>query len=153
MIAKTIAIASALVLITSPALTQEKKIKRSDLPPAVQKAVVSESRGAKIRGFAEEKEKGQTYYETELLVDGHSKDVLMDKDGTVLEVEEQIALNKLLPEVKDGLKEKAGKAKILQVETLTKHGQLMAYEAQVLSHGKKSEVQVGPDGKPLAHEE
>jgi len=58
----------------------------------------------------------------------------MDKDGTVVEVEEQIALDKLPPEVKDGLKDKAGKAKILQVETLTKHGQLVAYEAQVLSH-------------------
>jgi hypothetical protein len=39
------------------------------------------------------------------------------------------------------------------VESLTKHGTLVAYEAQVLNKGKKSEIQVGPDGKPLAHEE
>jgi hypothetical protein len=29
----------------------------------------------------------------------------------------------------------------------------VAYEAQVMTGGKKSEVQVGPDGKPLNHEE
>ena len=30
---------------------------------------------------------------------------------------------------------------------------LVAYEAQVTTNGKRSEVQVGPDGKPLDHEE
>jgi hypothetical protein len=29
----------------------------------------------------------------------------------------------------------------------------MAYEAQVRTGTKRSEIQVGPDGKPLAHEE
>ena len=48
---------------------------------------------------------------------------------------------------------KAGKGKILKVESLTKKDKLVAYEAQVDTDGKKSEVQVGPDGKPLDHEE
>ena len=43
-----------------PALPQEKKIKRSDLPPAVEKTVSEQSQGAIIRGFAREKEKGHT---------------------------------------------------------------------------------------------
>jgi hypothetical protein len=29
----------------------------------------------------------------------------------------------------------------------------VAYETKVMIEGKKSEVQVGPDGKPLDHEE
>ena len=32
-------------------------------------------------------------------------------------------------------------------------GKLVAYEAHVNTNGKKSEVQVGPDGKALAHPE
>jgi hypothetical protein len=36
-----------------------------------------------------------------------------------------------------------GNAKSSKVESLTKHGKLVAYEAKVLSEGKKSEVQVG----------
>jgi hypothetical protein len=51
------------------------------------------------------------------------------------------------------LQAKAGKGKITKVESLTKKDKLVAYEAQVVTNGKKSEVQVGPDGKPLDHEE
>jgi len=136
-----------------PAFAQEKKINRSDLPPAVEKTVSEQSQGATIRGFAQEKEKGQTFYEAELMVDGHSKDVLMDVNGQIVEVEEQVALDSLSPTVRDGLQAKAGKGKLEKVESLTKRGKLVAYEAQVVTGGKRSEVQVGPDGKPLDHEE
>jgi hypothetical protein len=39
-----------------------------------------------------------------------------------------------------------------KVESLTSMTS-WCYEPQVLTGGKKSEVQVGPDGKPLDHEE
>lgn len=143
----------ASLFLTLPALTQEKKIKRSDLPPAVEKAVAAQSQGANIRGFSQEKENGQTFYEAALMVNGHSKDVLMDTNGQIVEVEEQIATDSLSPAVRDGLQAKAGKGKLVKVEFLTKNGKLVAYEAQVVTDGKRSEVQVGPDGKPLDHEE
>ena len=41
----------------------------------------------------------------------------------------------------------------MKVESLTKHDKLVAYEAKVQANGKKNEIQVGPDGKPLDHEE
>jgi uncharacterized membrane protein YkoI len=145
--------ASGLLFAGTASTAQEKKIKRSDLPPAVEKTVAAQSSGATIRGFSTEKEKGQTFYEAEMTVNGHSKDVLIAADGTVVEVEEQVALDSLSPEVKAGLQAKAGKGKILKVESLTKKDKLVAYEAQVDTNGKKSEVQVGPDGKPLDHEE
>jgi hypothetical protein len=141
------------LLLAAIASAQEKKIKRSDLPPAVEKTVAAESAGATIRGFSTEKEKGQTFYEAEMTVNGHSKDVLIAADGTVVEVEEQVALDSLPADVKTGLQAKAGKGKILKVESLTKKDKLVAYEAQVETNGKKTEVQVGPDGKPLDHEE
>jgi hypothetical protein len=132
---------------------QEKKIKRSDLPPAVEKAVAAESAGATVKGFSTEKENGQIFYEAEMTVNGHTKDVLIDANGAVVEVEEEVALDALSPEVKAGLMAKAGKGKIGTVETIKKHDKLVAYEAKVNTNGKKSEVQVGPDGKPLDHEE
>ncbi len=55
--------------------------------------------------------------------------------------------------MKEGLQAKAGKGKITKVESITKHDTLVAYEAQVVTAGKTSEVQVGPDGKPQDHEE
>ena len=77
----------------------------------------------------------------------------MTADGSIVEIEEQVAFDSLSADVKAGLQTKAGKGKILKVESLTKKGKLVAYEAKVDTNGKKSEVQVGPDGKPLDHEE
>jgi hypothetical protein len=148
-----VALAAGGLLLAGTASAQEKKIKRSDLPPAVEKTVAAQSVGATIRGFSTEKERGQTFYEAEMMVDGHSKDVLIAADGTIVEVEEQVAFDSLSADVKAGLQAKAAKGKILKVESLTKKGKLVAYEAQVETNGKKSEVQVGPDGKPLDHEE
>src|ERR1700719_5410959 len=73
----TIVLAAGLLFATS-AGAQEKKIKRADLPPAVEKTVAAQSVGATVRGFSQEKEKGQVYYEAEMTVNGHSKDVLID---------------------------------------------------------------------------
>src|ERR1700730_8074818 len=148
----------SLVLVGS-AFAQEKKIKRSELPAAVEKTVVEQSKGATIRGFNEEKENGQTTYEVEMVVNGHTKDVQMDANGAVIEIEEQVDLQAVSGDVKDGLEAKARqpakprKGKIAKIESITKKDKLVAYEAQVVTDGKKSEVQVGPDGKPLDHEE
>jgi len=139
--------------LTAIAFAQEKKIQRSDLPPAVEKAVAAQSQGATIKGFSQEQENGQTNYEVEMTVSGHSKDVSFDATGAVVEVEEQVALDSLPAAVKDGLQAKAGKGKILKVESITKHDKLVAYEAKVQTDGKKSEIQVGPNGAPLDHEE
>jgi hypothetical protein len=147
------AFAAGALLLAGNTLAQEKKIKRSELPPAVEKTVAAQSAGATIRGFSTEKENGQTLYEAELTVNGHSKDISMTADGSIVEIEEQVALDSLPAEVKAGLQAKAGTGKILKVESLTKKDKLVAYEAKVETNGKKTEIQVGPDGKPLDHEE
>lgn len=143
----------SVLLIATGSLGQEKKIQRSDLPSAVEDTVVAESRGAVIRGFSMENENGQTYYEAEMTVNGHGRDVLIDKSGAVVEVEEQVPFDSLPTSVREGLQAKAGKGKIVKVESIAKHDRLVAYEAKVLTGTKKTEVQVGPDGQPLDHEE
>ena len=133
---------------------QEKKIKRSDLPLAVEKTATEVSRGATVRGYSKETESGKTTYEVEMMVKGHTKDVEVDANGAILAVEEQVEMASLPADVKAGLIAKAAGGKILKVESLTKNGRLVAYEAKVQSAaGKRSEIQVGPDGKPLDHEE
>jgi len=73
----------SLVLSVASSVAQEKKIKRSDLPAAVEKTVSAQSQRATIRGFSEERENGQMYYEAEMTVDGHSKDLLVDNSLVV----------------------------------------------------------------------
>jgi uncharacterized membrane protein YkoI len=135
------------------AFSQEKKLKKSDLPAAVQKTADEQSKGATVRGYGQETEDGKIAYEVQLTVNGHSKDVTIDPQGNVMEVEEQVDAKALPAEVREGLQKQAGKATIGKVESLTKHGTLVAYEAQVRDGKKRSEIQVGPDGKPLDHKE
>src|SRR5438105_15951549 len=85
--------ALAVGLTFSIAQAQEKKIKRSQLPPAVEKTVARESQGATIKGFATEVENGRRLYEAELTVNGHSKDISMDRTGKIVEVEEEVAMD------------------------------------------------------------
>jgi len=148
-----ISMLALILLVAGTAAAQERKITRADLPAAVERTVAAQSQGATIRGFAEEKEKGQTFYEVELTVAGHTKDVLIDASGTVLEVEEQVELSALPAPVRTALLARAGAGKIETVESLTKRGTLVAYEAHVVTNGKRSEIQVGPDGKRLAEEQ
>ena len=132
---------------------QEKHLKKADLPVAVQKVADQQSQGAIVRGYASESEDGKLQYEVSLSVDGHTKDVAIAPDGTINEIEEQVFLDKLPSLVRDGLQKKAAPGKILKVESLTKHDQLVAYEAQIITGSKKSEIQVGPDGGALTHPE
>ena len=132
---------------------QETRIRKADLPAAVQRTADQQSKGATVRGYQRDKEGGQLEYEVEMTIGGHHRDVTIDPNGNLLEVEEQIPLYKLPPEVREGLQKKAGSGNITKVESIVKRGTLAAYEAHVLDGGKKSEVQVGPDGKALEHEE
>jgi hypothetical protein len=132
---------------------KDKQIKKSDLPPAVQKAADEQSKGATVKGYSKEIENGKVEYEVQLMVKGHSKDVSMDAQGNVIEIEEEVTLEALPGPVREALQHKAGKGKIRKVESLTKHGALVAYEAQVLTGNQRSEIQVGPDGKSLDHKE
>jgi uncharacterized membrane protein YkoI len=150
---RTPAVFAICLLLAATIAAQEKKIKRSDLPPAVEKTVAAQSQGATLRGFSEEQENGQTCYEAKLLVGNHKKDILIDANGAIVEVEEEVAADTLPQEVRDGLNAQASGGKLLKVEAITKHDKLVAYEARVLKGGKKTEVEVGPDGKPLDHGE
>jgi hypothetical protein len=144
---------AAACVVVAQAGAQEKPLRKSDLPPAVQKTAEALSKGATIRGYASEIAEGKLAYEVMMTVHGHSRDVSIAPDGGVLEIEEAVALADLPAAVRTGLQAKAAAGTITKVESITKHGTLVAYEAQVLAAGKRSEIQVGPDGKPLAHEE
>ncbi len=146
-------VAAAALFLTLGALAQEKKIDPSNLPPAVQKTVQEQSKGATIKGYSTEKEHGKTVYEAEMIVDGHSKDIQIAEDGTLNEIEEEVTLSSLPSAVQAALTARAGDAKITKVESLTKHNKLVAYEAATLKGTKKGEIQVGPEGGKLSHEE
>lgn len=145
--------AVAVVLVVGIAFAAEKKVKRSDLPPAVEKTVQQQSQGATINGFSMDTEKGKVEYEVEMTVNGHGKDVSIAKDGTVLSIEEEVAIDTLPAAAKSALLARAGTAKIVKVEALSKGGKIASYEASTLKGTKKGEVAAGPNGEKVAEED
>jgi hypothetical protein len=142
-----------MMLSTVIAPAQERRLKKSDLPAAVQKTADEQTKGATVHRYSSELEDGKLQYGVEMTVNGHSRDVSIAPDGGLLEIEEQVTYEALPPAVRDGLQKKAGRGKIIKVESLTKHGTLVAYEAQVRDGSRRREIQVGPDGKGLVHPE
>ena len=154
--ALSVAKSLVLLMVTVAAATtraEERRITRDELPVAVRKTADKQAVGATVRGYTKEVENGQVEYEVELFTGRHTKDISIAPDGRVLEVEEQVEIGSLPEEVKSGLQGAASSGKITKVESITKNGILVAYEAKVAGSGKHSEVKVGPDGKRLNHEE
>jgi hypothetical protein len=144
--------AGALV-ITAYASVAEERLKKSDLPANVQKTADEQSAGATVLGYTKAIEHRHVEYEVQLMVGDHTKDVAIDPQGNILEVEEQIAPDVLPANVFHGLSAQARKGRLAKVESLSKHGKIVAYEAQVITDGKQSEIQVGADGQKLVHKE
>ena len=93
------------------AFAAEKPVKLSDLPPAVQKAIEAQTKGAEIKGFSTETEKGKTFYEAETRLNGHGRDLLFDKTGTLVEMEEETALDAIPASAKSAIQKKAAGGK------------------------------------------
>jgi uncharacterized membrane protein YkoI len=143
----------SLTLASLSLLAAEKRISKADLPTPVQKTADQQAKGGTVRGYSKELENGKVEYEVQAIVNGHDLDIAIAPDGTLIEIEEQVSIDTLSPNIRSGLSAAAANGKITKVESLTKHGKIVAYEAQVMTAGKRSEVQVGPDGNGLDHEE
>lgn len=135
------------------ALAAEKQISRAQLPESVRKTADEQAKEATVRKYTTEIENGRREFEVEMISNGHTKDVSIAADGRLLEIEEQVDINSLPAHVISALRGRAGQGLITKVESIIKLGALVAYEAQVDTAGKRSEIQVGPSGQALKHEE
>jgi hypothetical protein len=126
----------------------ETKVQIKDLPEAVQNTIKEQTKSGKLRNVSKEVEKGKTYYEAETVINGKSRDVLIDPEGHVVEVEEATSLGEIPAAARTALQREAGSGKILSVESVTKDS-TVNYEAVIQKNGKKSEIAVGADGSPV----
>lgn len=132
------------------ALAQEKKGKGlhlRDLPAAVQKTVQDHLMGGEIKSIGKEKEDGVEQYEVESVLNGNSRDFNVDTKGNLLLVEVATTLDAIPAAAKASILKKVADGKLAAVETFTKTGQPMMYEASYTGkNGKKHEVLVKADG-------
>src|SRR5260370_7377046 len=85
--------------VAAQAAAQDKKLKRSDLPPAVWKTADAQSAGATVRGYSSETEDGQLSYEEALTVNGHARDVSIAPYATLLNIQQAESSDSLPPPI------------------------------------------------------
>jgi hypothetical protein len=130
------------------ARSQEKKIGKKDLPPAVLAAFEKAYPHAKVRGTSTEVEKGTTFFEIESLDGTQARDILYLADGTIAEIEEVVAASELPAPVKTAVGEEFAKAKIAKAERTTK-GTEISFEVHVSLGSKRGSIVVDPSGKVI----
>ena len=136
------------LLVLTVSLAAEKSIKMKDLPAAVQKTIQEQTKGAEVKGISKETEKGKTLYEVETVVNGKTRDMMVDASGKVTVIEQEVTLDSIPAAAKAAIEKQAAGGKITKVETLTQ-GDAVTYEAAVTKGSKKSEITVKADGTPV----
>jgi hypothetical protein len=136
----------AMASLAGLAIAAEKTLQVKDLPPAAQKTVQDQAKGAEITRIGKETEKGVAQYEVETMVNGKHRDFNVDTTGALVVVEEETAIDSIPAAAKAGILKRVGAGKLGMVEVMTK-GSATFYEAAYTGKdGKKHEVLVKPDG-------
>lgn len=124
-----------------------KSLQLKDLPAVVQKTVEDNVKGGQIKNISKEKEDGIEQYEVESLVNGKSRDFNVDTKGNLLVVEESTTIDAIPAAAKASILKKVADGKLRTVETFTKPGQPLMYEAAYIDKkGTHHEVLVKADG-------
>lgn len=124
-----------------------KGLQLKDLPPAVQKTIQDNLKGGEIKNIGKEKEAGIEQYEVETVLNGKSRDVNVDVKGNLLLVEESTTIDAIPAAAKTSILKKVADGHLASVETFSKSGHSMMYEASYTDKkGKKHEVLVKADG-------
>src|SRR5450756_1837418 len=123
-----------------------KSLAVKDLPPAVQKTVQEQTKGAEIKNISKETEKGVTQYEVETMVNGKHRDFNVDTKGGLVVVEEETAIDSIPAAARAAIQKKVGAGKLGMVETMTKGADTMYEATYTGKDGKKHAVLIKADG-------
>ncbi|MEP6915333.1 MAG: PepSY domain-containing protein [Acidobacteriota bacterium] len=124
----------------------EAGVQVKDLPPAVKATVAAETKSATLKGLSKEKKQGKTVYELETLVNGRTRDLMIDSAGKVYVIEEQLDADHAPAPVRAALE---ARGTIVGLESVAENG-TTTYEGQVKTKsGKKVTVELDANGKPI----
>ena len=130
---------------STASFAQEQKIQCETLPTAVRTAFEKTYPKAMINGCATEVKEGKTVYEITSKEGQTDRDALLYDDGTVIEVEETVALDSLPDPVQKALHIRYRRDEVTLAEKIMRDGAVL-YEFHVNQKGKLDEVVFDPDG-------
>lgn len=143
---RALVIAMALTVVALPSAAAQHKVDLSKYPAAVRTAIEAETKNATLKNVSKETEKGQTQYEVETVVNGKTRDLLIDPSGKIIEIEEEIAVDAAPAPVRDAL---GRQGKVTRLESVHRNG-VTTFEATVQhANGRKTSVALDAQGKPI----
>ena len=139
------------LVIAAGVYAKEKKIKQSEMPPAVQQTAEQQSAGEgnAVTGYTVNKAEGGTLYTMDLVADGLARKTVIAADGTLVSVQQEMAWDKVPADVQTDFTNVSGKGKLGPVSSITKDGKIVTYEAKLEKDGRMNHVQVKPHATAL----
>jgi uncharacterized membrane protein YkoI len=143
-----------LVVLTAGGRADDKKISPDKLPAKVKAALNDRFPGATVTSAEKEIENGQVVYDLELKHDGRKYEMDVKEDGTIMEIEKEVAFKDLPEAVTKALGDKFPKANYEEFMEVNKvEGKKETpthYEVTLVTADKKKlEVEVSLEGKIL----
>jgi len=128
-----------------------EKIAPDKLPKKIMDTVKARLPGAEVTSAEKEKEDGKVVYDLELKHEGRKYEMDILEDGTLVEIEKEIAAKDVPEKVTKAIKEKYPTATVKEVMEVNKvagkEEKPMHYEVTIETGGKSKEVIVSLDGK------
>ena len=127
-----------------------KSIKQSKLPAAVLRSAEEQVAGATVTGYSTDKVNGVVTYRMDLVSEGKTRGIVMDKEGTVLAVEQEVAWNDLPADIQKTFDTVKTKGELGAVNTVHENGTLVAYVAYLTTKTERNLVRVKPKAADAA---
>lgn len=150
------AVAGLLVLVAAAPAQKAKKIAPDKLPKKIKAAIFGRFPGAQVTSAEREVENGQVVYDIELKHKGRKYEMDIKKNGTIIEIEKEVAAKDVPPAVTKTVMAKYPKATIKEVMEVNKvKGKKETpdhYEVVLVMDGKEREIELSLEGKILKKE-
>lgn len=127
------------------ASAEEQQIACQKVPSAVRDVFDKAYPNATIKACAKEVKNGELIYEIESVEGKTARDVLYDRDGGVIVVEESLPMEAVPQAVRTAVNTKFAGGKITLAEKLMRDGK-ERYELQIAHQGRNLEAVFDPDG-------
>jgi uncharacterized membrane protein YkoI len=152
----TLAVLLVLVTIGRAEDEKAKKVALDKAPKAVRDAIFGRFLGAEVSSIEKEKEDGKIVYDVELKHKGRKYEMDIQEDGTIIEIEKEMALKKV-PKIVEAVKAKFPNATIKEIMEVNKvkgkEEKPDHYEVTIETADKKTqEIIVSLDGKSIKKE-
>ena len=136
-----------LLLVASLSVAAETSVRSGDVPPAVTAALAKRFPDARVSHWSKETEHGQTTYEASVTEGLTKRDAVFAEDGSLLDIEQAIAIAHLPAQVSNAVAASYPHAGIRKAEKIL-HGSEVRYEVD-LTHASRHELLISSDGKIL----